>query len=71
MSGRLGYSSTGRVGSEKVALPHTSCTLLPSVVRVTGRAGRARVISASRRPDTRTVPASSTTASTATRPLTS
>ena len=71
ISGRLGYSSTGSVGSENVALPQTSCTLVPSVVSVTGRAGSARVISASRRPDTSTVPASSTTASTSTRPLTS
>ncbi len=60
MSGSAGYSSTGIVCRVNRELPHTSWTLGPSVENSTGRFGRARAMSASSLPETRTVPSCST-----------
>jgi len=51
--------------------PQVTVTLLRSVATSTGRSGRLREMSASNRPDTRTVPSSATSAVTLTRALTS
>ena len=59
ISGRVGYSSSGSRTRVKVALPHLRVALVPSVTRPTGLAGSDRTISASSRPETRTVPSSS------------
>ncbi|CAM5641755.1 hypothetical protein SRIMM317S_06495 [Streptomyces rimosus subsp. rimosus] len=69
--GRAGYSSTGSVWRVKREEPQTTVTRTPSVEISTGRLGRARQMSASRRPETRTVPSSSVSASTDTRAETS
>ncbi len=59
ISGSVGYSSSGSRTRVKVALPHLSVARVPSVTRLTGLAGSDRTISASRRPETSTVPSSS------------
>ncbi|CAM5629389.1 hypothetical protein SPURM210S_01220 [Streptomyces purpurascens] len=69
--GRAGYSSTGRVWSVNREEPQTTVARTPSVEISTGRLGSARQMSASRRPETRTVPSSSTSVSTDTRAETS
>ena len=56
MVGRFGYSLIGRVGSVNFADPAVTKTRLPSSVNDTGLLGRAREISASRRPGTNTRP---------------
>ena len=69
--GSAGYSSTGRVWRVNREEPQTTVARTPSVEISTGRLGRARQMSASSRPETRTVPSSSTSASTETRAETS
>ena len=59
ISGSAGYSSSGMVSSVKVALPQVSTARPSRALMCTGLAGRLRLISASRRPETRAVPASS------------
>ena len=59
ISGRVGYSSAGSSIRVNVELPHLTVARVPSVVKSTGRAGSDRTISASRRPETSTVPGSS------------
>ena len=59
ISGSVGYSSSGSRTRVKVALPHLRVARVPSVISSTGRAGSDLTISASRRPETRTVPSSS------------
>ena len=71
IAGSAGYSSTGRVWSVNRELPQTTVTRTPSVEISTGLLGSAREMSASSRPETRTVPSSSTSASTDTRAETS
>jgi hypothetical protein len=63
ISGSVGYSSSGSVGSVKREAPHVTTTRVPSVARSMGAGGRLRVISASRRPGTSTEPPSATVTS--------
>ena len=70
-TGRSGYSSTGRVTSVNEALPQVRLTPSGSSANSTGRLGRLRVISASSRPGTSTVPGSATSAPTSARAETS
>ncbi|SCE03803.1 hypothetical protein GA0115246_109733 [Streptomyces sp. SolWspMP-sol7th] len=69
--GSAGYSSTGSVCSVKRDDPQVTVARTPSVEISTGRLGRARQMSARSRPETRTVPSSSVSASTETRAETS
>ena len=55
-SGRVGYSTKGRVGNVNFALPAVTKTLVPSKLKVTGFAGSALDISASNLPGTKTFP---------------
>jgi hypothetical protein len=71
ISGSDGYSSTGSVWRVKREEPQTTVTRTPSDEISTGRFGSERQMSASRRPETRTVPSSSTSTSTETRAETS
>ena len=59
------------VSSVKRLAPQVSATLEPSVATSTGLPGSEREMSASRRPDTSTVPASATSEGTSTRADTS
>ena len=56
ISGRVGYSTSGRVGNVNFALPAVTKTLVPSRLKVTGFAGSALDISASNLPGTKTFP---------------
>lgn len=67
----MGYSSAGICSRAKRELPQVTWTLAPSVVMSTGLPGRLREMSASRRPSTRTVPGSETSAATVMRAETS
>jgi hypothetical protein len=69
--GSVGYSSTGIVSSVKRPEPHVTATRLASVATSTGLPGSAREMSARRRPETSTVPASATSAESSTRAETS
>jgi hypothetical protein len=71
IDGSVGYSSTGIVSSVKRPDPQVTATRLASVATSTGLPGSAREMSASRRPETRTVPASATSAGSSTRADTS
>ena len=62
-AGRSGYSSAGRANRVNSALPQVRFTTSATVVISTARAGRLRVISASRRPGTITMPGSPISAS--------
>ena len=69
--GSVGKSPSGICMSEKREEPQVTSTLLPDVENSTGLAGRLREMSLSRRPKTRTVPASCTSAGTVMRAETS
>ena len=71
IAGSVGYSSTGIVSSVKRLAPHVSETREPSVATSTGLPGSDREMSASSRPETRTVPGSATSDGTSTRAETS
>ena len=62
ISGRVGYSSTGRVWRLNRADPQISSTWVWSETISTGLLGRERAISFSSRPETSTVPSSVTSA---------
>ena len=61
-TGRLGYSSTGMLERVKRAEPQRTAILPSSVVNSTGALGSRDAMSASRRPETSTVPFSVTSA---------
>ena len=61
-AGSRGYSSSGMTASVKWEEPQTRLTFCPSSSTVTGLEGRDLEMSASRRPETSTSPASSTVA---------
>ena len=62
-AGSSGYSSAGSANRVNSALPQVRFTVSASVATSTASAGRLRVISASSRPGTITVPGSPTSAS--------
>lgn len=61
-AGSRGYSSRGMTASVKCEEPHTRLTFCPSSSTETGLEGRDLEMSARRRPETSTSPASSTVA---------
>src|SRR5699024_2805397 len=69
--GRAGYSATGMVISENREDPQVTSTFVSICSRVTSWFGRALEMSASSRPETRTVPAETTSAAISTREETS
>src|SRR5699024_3139644 len=69
--GRAGYSATGMVISENREDPQVTSTFASICSRVTSWFGRALEMSASSRPETRTVPAETTSAAISTREETS